>query len=244
MALIYAISDIHGERQALQEALEKIDLTNPQNKLVLLGDYIDNGPDSCQVLCDIYELSQKYGKQVVALRGNHDQLFIEFIMKGEMTFLYCDTSLATTETFISKEQRAKVMELAKTTELEGVGAYIQMAIRRNHRYLISWLAELAYYYETENQIFVHAGIDEESNDLWREATPEDMFIAKYPATIGGFDKDIIAGHIYTSEVSGDEDFYGVYWDNQNHYYIDGNVNISKKLPILVYDTESEKYSEL
>ena len=47
----YALSDIHGEKKLLEEAMEIIDIENAsKNKIIFLGDYIDNGPESCQVL--------------------------------------------------------------------------------------------------------------------------------------------------------------------------------------------------
>ena len=53
--------------------------------------------------------------------------------------------------------------------------------------------------------------------------------------------DIIAGHIATSKISGDEDFHGVYYDGASHYYIDGTVVESGKIPVLAYDEKSGKY---
>ena len=110
--------------------------------------------------------------------------------------------------------------------------------------LMWWLRMLKYVYETERQIFVHAGIDEEAGDFWRQATPKYVFVGKYPASKGSFNKDIIAGHVGTAHVSGDPDFHGVYHDGRSHYYIDGTVCESGRIPILVYDEEKEKYYEM
>jgi serine/threonine protein phosphatase 1 len=44
MSLIYAISDIHGYLQPLEEALSLVDLESDiENKLIVCGDYIDYG---------------------------------------------------------------------------------------------------------------------------------------------------------------------------------------------------------
>ncbi|MQP87799.1 serine/threonine protein phosphatase, partial [Streptococcus mitis] len=43
MAKIYAISDIHGHYNEFIKSINKIDLSDKQSRLILLGDYIDNG---------------------------------------------------------------------------------------------------------------------------------------------------------------------------------------------------------
>ena len=53
--MIYAMSDIHGCLEAFEERLKEVDLSG-KNRLVLLGDYIDYGMSSGQVLDRIYEL--------------------------------------------------------------------------------------------------------------------------------------------------------------------------------------------
>ena len=79
--MIFAISDIHGCYDLFMEKLKLIEpeLEDANNKLILLGDYIDRGPDSCRCLEKAYSLQQKYGKeQVIVLRGNHEpELFTE-----------------------------------------------------------------------------------------------------------------------------------------------------------------------
>lgn len=108
--------------------------------------------------------------------------------------------------------------------------------------LIRWLERLPLYYETEEQIFVRAGIDEEAEEYWRHGTPDDYFVQKYPASFGKFYKDIIAGHISTSSLAGDEEFHHVYWDGKSHFYIDGNTVKSGYVPVLRYNTKTSRYS--
>jgi serine/threonine protein phosphatase 1 len=70
--IIYAISDIHGHLNEFNKALELVDLSS-DNKLVLLGDYIHEGPDSYGVLDRIIALEEQYGTdKVIALLGNHE----------------------------------------------------------------------------------------------------------------------------------------------------------------------------
>ena len=95
---------------------------------------------------------------------------------------------------------------------------------------IRWMRSLRRFYNTGKQIYVHAGIDEEAEDLWECGTPDETFCEKGEATTGEFYMDIIAGHIGTSAISGKPDFHDVFYDGKSHYYIDGSVNISGCLP--------------
>lgn len=103
--------------------------------------------------------------------------------------------------------------------------------------LAEWLRGLPYFYETEGQIFVHAGIDEESGEWWPWATPEYTFTGKFPPEAGQFYKDIIAGHVGTSGLAGDPAYHGVFWDGRSHYYIDGSVQRSGRLNLLTWEEE-------
>ena len=73
-----------------------------------------------------------------------------------------------------------------------------------------------------------------------------MFVGKYPATTWKFYKDIIAGHVAAVSVAGELDFKGIYYDGQSHFYIDGAVEHTGNLLVLVYDEAGihifEKYA--
>ena len=112
----------------------------------------------------------------------------------------------------------------------------------NDRYLM-WMQNLPRYYAEGNTIFVHAGIDEEAEDLWEWGTNDYTFTEKYPAQTGRFysDMKIVAGHVGTAEISGDPGFHDIYFDGQSHYYIDGTVLNSGIIPVIKIDTENNKY---
>ena len=54
----YAISDIHGCYKTLQALIHKINTISTDNTFYFLGDYIDRGPNSKQVLDFLIELKQ------------------------------------------------------------------------------------------------------------------------------------------------------------------------------------------
>lgn len=67
----YAITDIHGCAKTFKKMLAELNFSS-KDKLYLLGDYIDRGPDSKGVLDHIMEL-QASGHQVYCLKGNHEE---------------------------------------------------------------------------------------------------------------------------------------------------------------------------
>jgi serine/threonine protein phosphatase 1 len=69
-----AIGDILGCLAALKTLLDYV-APAADDRLVLLGDYVDRGPDSRGVLDLVIGLHARGG--VVALRGNHDQMMAE-----------------------------------------------------------------------------------------------------------------------------------------------------------------------
>jgi serine/threonine protein phosphatase 1 len=69
-----AIGDIHGCSQALRAIVEAITPTE-DDTLVLLGDYVDRGPDSRGVIEFVLELESRC--RVVPLLGNHELMLLD-----------------------------------------------------------------------------------------------------------------------------------------------------------------------
>jgi serine/threonine protein phosphatase 1 len=79
---IYAIGDIHGRSDLLNQIFKVIDadLTNspPQQAFeVYLGDYVDRGPDSSGVL-DLL-IARSRVRQTVCLKGNHEAFMLDVL---------------------------------------------------------------------------------------------------------------------------------------------------------------------
>lgn len=71
-----AIADIHGRLDLLELAVMRF----PDRRFVLLGDYIDRGPQSRAVLQRVRELVAD--GRAVALLGNHDKMLLDFVVDG------------------------------------------------------------------------------------------------------------------------------------------------------------------
>ena len=236
MAKIYAISDIHGYLDEFINALNKVELSDKDNRLILLGDYIDNGSKSFQVLSKIIELEEMYSGQIITLFGNHDEWFYEWLIPETPT---ASAFGETIQSFFSPEELKEIL-VSNPNNFE---IAIRNAIKTKTKF-IDWFKERykdKRYYETDNQIFVHAGIDEEAGDLWEELTNPETLTNKFPVTTSAFIKDVISGHIASHQVARDVSYLGKVYYNQNHYFIDGDVNHSKTIPVLCYDTITKKY---
>ncbi len=124
--------------------------------------------------------------------------------------------------------------------------YEESAHDRSDDIYTRWMEHLPLYHTDGNTIFVHAGIDEEAEDEWEYGTSDYIFTEKYPAETGHFYDDIkiVAGHVHTSEISGDPRFNGIYFDGHSHYYIDADTPSSGFLNILLVDTDKKEYFEV
>ncbi|MCP5405880.1 MAG: metallophosphoesterase [Pseudomonadaceae bacterium] len=80
---VYAVGDIHGLDALLADLLERItaDIADAPSHVTLLfiGDYIDRGPASKQVLERLGNLNFPANVATVFLRGNHEQALLEFL---------------------------------------------------------------------------------------------------------------------------------------------------------------------
>ncbi len=81
---IFVIGDLHGRSDLLERVLELIDreigahrLKDP--KLVFVGNLIDRGPSSRDVIARMQELTQEFPDNVVCLLGNHEQMCLDFL---------------------------------------------------------------------------------------------------------------------------------------------------------------------
>jgi serine/threonine protein phosphatase 1 len=76
------IGDIHGQSDQLAEAFERLLPTD--RAIVLLGDYVNYGPDSRGVLDFLVTKLASLGDQLVLLSGNHDEAFLAFLNGGDL----------------------------------------------------------------------------------------------------------------------------------------------------------------
>jgi len=77
---LLCIGDVHGCAQELERLLASID-PSEQDRLVFLGDYVDRGAASAATVDLLCELAERRPRTVF-LRGNHEEMFLDFIGEG------------------------------------------------------------------------------------------------------------------------------------------------------------------
>lgn len=135
MGRLITIGDIHGRLSKLTGLFAKINL-QADDRLVFLGDYVDRGPDSFDVVELIIRLKQDY-PNTVTLRGNHEDLIVSFFM-GNMS------------------QNAREL----WQKMDG-GDQTLASYRRHGSYLKDhrdFYEALPFFWETEQYFFCHAGV--------------------------------------------------------------------------------------
>lgn len=168
MSRILAIGDIHGCLEKLQALLAGLSWDPEKDTLVFIGDYVDRGPDSAGVIQHILGLME-WSENIVCLRGNHEQIFLDFLEgKNPQTFLY-NGGQATMDSYGGPDA--------------GMPA-------SHYEFLLS----LPYYYETDKFIFVHAGLRD--GIKLEEQDPTDMLWIRDDFISSKFDhgKRVIFGH--------------------------------------------------
>jgi len=131
---IFAIGDVHGCATELRLLLNKLPLT-PESTVVFLGDYVDRGPQSKEVIDTVLTLRETCN--VVSLKGNHEALFMAFLR---------DPGSEAAGMFIYNGGSATLHSYATET-----GDY---HIPKEHR---EFLENLDLFHETDDYFFVHAG---------------------------------------------------------------------------------------
>ena len=179
---LFAIGDVHGCARELSALLEKL-RPAAEDTVVFLGDYIDRGPDSKGVVDLILDLKKRC--QVVALKGNHEAMLLDFLdhpdTQGAGMFVLNGGSTT----------------LASYT-VEG-GSY---QIPDEH---LEFFRTLKICYQTESHFFVHAGLPLTPIAKLNMRDPElqmQMVWMRQPflSTPFKWEKIIVHGHTPTAKV--------------------------------------------
>jgi len=78
----FAIGDVHGETSHLFKLLSCLPTLDSDDTLVFLGDYVDRGPHSADVVSFIRTLPENTKARVIALRGNHEDAWLRVVDGG------------------------------------------------------------------------------------------------------------------------------------------------------------------
>lgn len=108
------IGDIHGCADALEDLLLTIE--GSTDRLVFLGDYVDRGPNSKDVLARLIELEARAGQEVVFLAGNHDRMLLKALNDDDdaLTDLLRMGGATTIRSYVEPPYRDVLSQLRKS----------------------------------------------------------------------------------------------------------------------------------
>ena len=79
---ICVVGDIHGQYSDLLHMFKEMSEKNKQDqqdsiiprssRLLFMGDYVNRGKQSCEVICLLFALKVRFPQQIIILRGNHE----------------------------------------------------------------------------------------------------------------------------------------------------------------------------
>ena len=178
MKIEVALTDVHGRFDKLQELIELINAKygSHQKQLFCLGDYVDRGPESAQVVDYIRDMAQ--ASNVYVLKGNHEQLMIDGFENGQEHLWMINGGAETVKSY----QNLYGPDMVP----------IEAALQSD----VDWMKSLPVCVETEYRIYVHAGLNPRAPD---SRIPEHLMWIRDPFLMSTRDwgKHVVHGHTHT-----------------------------------------------
>lgn len=168
------IGDIHGCHAPLTMLLQKI--AYRADTIVFLGDYIDRGPHSKEVVATILAL-QKTHPRVVPLMGNHEFLFLEYLAGRESSVFLQVGGRQTLASYglhpdSSQEERTR-------------------AVPSDH---LAFFRSLPLFWQDQHAIYVHAGL-QPGRHLSQQTSQWCLWARdNFLQSAADFDKPVVFGH--------------------------------------------------
>jgi serine/threonine protein phosphatase 1 len=175
----FVIGDVHGRYELLLQLLKDVPWDVKRDKLVFLGDLIDRGEDSCGVVEKVIEL-QRNNPEVIVLRGNHEQMMLDF-------FEYCDPQ------WLVEENGGRTTLSDYGVEFSHSSSIPQFELPEEH---MEFFRNLPVYHEDELAIYVHAGLEPDKHPA--ESSPDYLMWSRSLAFYLGYrEKLCFFGHTPT-----------------------------------------------
>jgi serine/threonine protein phosphatase 1 len=159
---VFCLGDIHGGYKALLQCLERSNFNKEEDTLIQLGDICDGWSEVYECVEELLTI-----KNLIAIKGNHDDWFNEFLTKqfhpchwmqgGEGTLKsYCN---ALDKTWYGTDTRGYITSLLDTD------------IPESHRNFFK--NQLKYYKDKNDNLFVHGGFNR--HELLKDQTYDYIF---------------------------------------------------------------------
>ena len=204
----FAIGDIHGDVDALFTLLGRLPELTADDRIVFLGDYIDRGPRSAEVVEFVRRvLPDQTPADIVALRGNHEDAWLRAVSNGFPEFIMPrgNGALETMRSYRSEPAPGED-ELPRPDEYQAL--FAGSFFLPEH---LEWFATLPYWYEDEHAIYVHAGLPQQNGVFLHPRDVEKKEILLWLRTESFFTdyrgKRVVVGHTTTDCLPQDLSFF-------------------------------------
>lgn len=185
---LYAVGDVHGMDTLLTDMIAMIEADAAQRgqaaTIVFLGDVVNRGPQTRQVLDRILAGPQRASDQWITLRGNHEQIMLNALTRSSKPRFERWLRMGGAATLASYGGSRKDHSLKRALQL----------IDPKH---IAFLSSLPYSHVDNGCLFVHAGV-EPGVDLARQSPAKLMSIrGPFFETSHGLPYTVVHGHTPT-----------------------------------------------
>ena len=149
----FVVGDIHGRCAQLRNLLDMLPRNPDEDTLVFLGDLIDRGADAPGCVEHVFNMCRENPERVICLRGNHEQMLMDFIDGAQSIWLTPVTGGERT----FEQYTGQHVKVDSEQDLEEMRVALERSIPADH---LDFIHQLPLYHEDEYAIYVHAGLDE------------------------------------------------------------------------------------
>lgn len=155
---ILAFGDIHGCPRALDALLEAV---NPgaDDLVIMLGDYIDRGPDSKKVMERLIGLQDDLN--IIPLAGNHEEMILDWRDKNYLAALtwWANGGLATLRSYCRGDERWLIRMFWESFNFPRTSEYHDAACALIPQEHWDFFENCLDWFETDDYIFVHGQVN-------------------------------------------------------------------------------------
>lgn len=148
----FVVGDVHGRCAQLHRLLDMLPREEAADTLVFLGDLIDRGADAPGCVELVMQLQSGNPERVLCLRGNHEQMLLDFIEGAANLWITPVTGGERTY----EQYVGKALQIATEADLEDARREIENSVPSEQ---LDFFHSLPFYHEDEYAIYVHAGLD-------------------------------------------------------------------------------------
>ena len=173
MERIFAIGDIHGCMDKLGTLIDQLDIEFERDTVVFIGDYIDRGPRSFEVVEYLINFKKRY-QNTIFLKGNHEDMLEQYLSGVDRFAFLANGGQQTLDSYLDQDRTPKTFPIPDSH--------------------LDFFKSLVLFFETDQYIFVHAGLKKRSPSTFRTPTIFSGYGANSSTRIMIFGKQVVFGH--------------------------------------------------